>query len=240
MRFTIDDERRSEFDRRQLKAQIAFHDGRTSKDRREGAERRNVFVQDKYLRSVLDAFPSPVLIVDHHMQILDANSRADELIDSETDFYLHRLCGDLLHCLHAKQSEGGCGTTEHCPDCVLRQTVNAVAAGEKTFRRISQLNMEKHGKSLRQWFLISGSEFEYMDQKNVILTMEDVTEIVELRRLIPICANCKKVRDDNNYWQEVEKYLDEHTGVQFSHGICPECVDEMYGGQDWYEKRAKK
>lgn len=240
MRREIDTERRSEFERRQLKAQIAFPDGRTNEDRRAGAERRNAFVQDKYLRSVLNAFPSPVLIVDHHMQILDTNSGAAELIGFETDFYLRRLCGDLLHCIHAKQSEGGCGTTEHCPDCVLRQTVNAVAAGEKTFRRISQLNMEKQDKSLRSWFLISGAEFEYMDQKNVILTLEDVSEIVELRRLIPICANCKKVRDDNDYWQEVEKYFDEHTGVQFSHGICPECLDKMYGEEDWYQKRGKK
>ncbi len=240
MRHEIATDRRSMFDRRQKKGQVGFPDRRASEDRRDGAERRSAFVKDKYLRSVLNAFPSPVLIVDHNLQILDANSRADELIGSETDFYLRRLCGDLMHCIHAKQSEGGCGTTAHCPDCVLRQTVNALAAGEKTFRRMSQLKAEKHGKILSSWFLISGSEFEYIDQKNVILTMEDVSEIVELRRLIPICANCKKMRDDNDYWQEVEKYFDEHTGVQFSHGICPECLEEMYGDQDWYQNRTKK
>lgn len=227
-------ERRSELDRRQSKVQPPFPDRRAKGDRRNGVERRSAFVRDHYLRSVLDAFPSPVLIVDNNLQIMDANSAADKLIGSDTDFYLRHLCGDLMHCIHAKQSEGGCGTTEHCPDCVLRQTANTVSAGEKTFRRMAQLKMEKHGQVSRAWFLISGSEFDYKGRKNIIMTMEDVTEIVELRRLIPICANCKKVRDDNNYWQAVEKYFDKHTGVQFSHGICPECLDEMYGDQDWY------
>ena len=238
-RETVSD-RRSDSDRRQLEVETAFPDRRTQKDRRDGTERRRAFVRDKYLRSVLDAFPSPVLIVDQNLQILDANSSADALIGSEVDFYLRRLCGDLMHCIHAKQSEGGCGTTEHCPDCVLRQTVQAVATEEKTFRRMAQMKMERHGKIISTWFLISGSEFEYNERKNVILTLEDVSEIVELRRLIPICASCKKMRDDNDYWLEVEKYFDKHTAVQFSHGICPECLDKMYGDQDWFKNNGKE
>jgi len=232
--------RRSQYDRRQALAKIDFMDRRADADRRSGVERRRSFIQDKYLISMLDAFPSPVLIVDADMTILDANRAAENLMGPEPDFYLRRLCGDLMHCIHAKKVDAGCGTTEHCPDCALRQAVDAVTAGENTIRRMSRLKMEKEGKTRQVWFLVSGTAFEYMDQRNVILTLEDVTEIVELRRLIPICAECKKVRDDNDYWQEVEKYLRAHTNVQFTHGICPDCSDKLYGGQDWYEKRSKK
>jgi phosphoserine phosphatase RsbU/P len=45
------------------------------------------------------------------------------------------------------------------------------------------------------------------------------------RSLLPICAYCKKIRDDRNYWQRVEEYVSAHTDAQFSHGICPECYE---------------
>jgi len=52
---------------------------------------------------------------------------------------------------------------------------------------------------------------------------EALTQVRQLQGLLPICCYCKKVRDDRDYWQKVEDYLGEHAGVQFSHGICPQC-----------------
>jgi PAS domain-containing protein len=49
-----------------------------------------------------------------------------------------------------------------------------------------------------------------------------------LRGVIPICANCKKIRDDQGYWSQVEVYVREHTEADFSHGICPECMRKLY------------
>ncbi len=51
-------------------------------------------------------------------------------------------------------------------------------------------------------------------------------QIHQLQGLLPICSYCKKIRDDGNYWQQVEGYLSAHTGVQFSHGICPDCYEK--------------
>jgi hypothetical protein len=47
-----------------------------------------------------------------------------------------------------------------------------------------------------------------------------------LSGLLPICSYCKWIRDDNDYWQQLEFYVSEHTNAQFSHGICPSCFDE--------------
>jgi len=47
-----------------------------------------------------------------------------------------------------------------------------------------------------------------------------------LRGLLPICAYCKRIRDDRNYWQRVEVYVSEHTDATFTHGICPSCFEE--------------
>ncbi len=56
-----------------------------------------------------------------------------------------------------------------------------------------------------------------------------LSEVKTLSGLIPICAACKKIRDDNGYWNQLEAYIHEHSEVKFSHGICPDCSQELYG-----------
>jgi sigma-B regulation protein RsbU (phosphoserine phosphatase) len=53
------------------------------------------------------------------------------------------------------------------------------------------------------------------------------TEIRQLKDLIPICAYCRKIRNDDNYWQMVETYINEQTGSNFTHGICPTCSNKL-------------
>jgi sigma-B regulation protein RsbU (phosphoserine phosphatase) len=54
-----------------------------------------------------------------------------------------------------------------------------------------------------------------------------MAKIHELQELIPICSYFKKVRDDRNYWEQVESYISTRTGVQFSHGVCPQCYTKV-------------
>lgn len=61
-----------------------------------------------------------------------------------------------------------------------------------------------------------------------IRQLEDaLAKVKQLQGLIPICSYCKKIRDDRNYWRQVESYLAEHSEAQFSHGICPECYAKL-------------
>lgn len=53
-------------------------------------------------------------------------------------------------------------------------------------------------------------------------------EVKTLRGFIPICASCKKIRDDKGYWQQIEDYISAHSDAVFSHGICQECVEKLY------------
>ncbi len=55
-----------------------------------------------------------------------------------------------------------------------------------------------------------------------------LAEVKILGGLLPICANCKKIRDDKGYWQHVEQYISAHSGVTFSHGLCPDCMRKLY------------
>lgn len=55
-----------------------------------------------------------------------------------------------------------------------------------------------------------------------------LAHVKQLKGLLPICMFCKKIRNDGNYWQQVEDYLVEHTEADFSHSICPECLEKHY------------
>ena len=53
---------------------------------------------------------------------------------------------------------------------------------------------------------------------------EALDNVQRLEGMLPICSYCKKIRDDHDYWQQVETYMSKHAGVQFTHGICPDCI----------------
>jgi hypothetical protein len=53
-------------------------------------------------------------------------------------------------------------------------------------------------------------------------------EVKILRGFLPICASCKKIRDDKGYWQQVEDYIRVHSEAEFTHSLCPECVKKLY------------
>ena len=53
------------------------------------------------------------------------------------------------------------------------------------------------------------------------------THISQLESMLPICSYCKKVRDDNNYWEQVETYIGQRTGTDFSHSVCPDCYENV-------------
>lgn len=65
-------------------------------------------------------------------------------------------------------------------------------------------------------------------ERMIAQLQQAVAEVKTLTGLLPICASCKKIRDDNGYWQQVEYYIGQRTGAEFSHGICPECARRLY------------
>ncbi|MEN6440542.1 MAG: hypothetical protein ABFD97_18365 [Syntrophobacter sp.] len=67
------------------------------------------------------------------------------------------------------------------------------------------------------------------EKEKIIIDLKDaLANIRTLRGLLPICSHCKKIRDDEGYWQQIEYYIHEHSGTQFSHGICPDCLLKYY------------
>ncbi|MCX6967675.1 MAG: response regulator [Verrucomicrobia bacterium] len=81
-------------------------------------------------------------------------------------------------------------------------------------------------------------------RKNTELSLKNeeirqaLAEVKELRGLLPICCNCKKIRDDQNYWCQIDAYLTEHTDVIFSHSLCPECYSNVM--KEWHDQKTEE
>jgi DNA-binding response OmpR family regulator len=70
---------------------------------------------------------------------------------------------------------------------------------------------------------------------------EALARVTQLQGLLPICSYCKKIRDDQNYWQQVESYIAEHSQAQFSHSICPDCYEKLVKPElDHLRRRQRK
>lgn len=59
-----------------------------------------------------------------------------------------------------------------------------------------------------------------------------LSRVRQLQGLLPICSYCKRIRDDKNYWSQVESYIAEHLDIRFSHGICPSCLEAVLKSED--------
>mgnify|MGYP000218157505 CR=1 FL=1 len=74
--------------------------------------------------------------------------------------------------------------------------------------------------------------------KNTILELQKALEEINvLSGLIPICMNCKKIRNDAGYWERVEEYFTKHSNILFSHGLCPDCAKKLYPDFDFNKKK---
>jgi hypothetical protein len=175
------------------------------------------------LRSVFDAIPSIIFVVDDDVRIQEYNAAAAELWLLERSAVLKRRGGEVLSCLHAADVPEGCGRAPSCKDCVIRNSVVEAFQGKRVVRRRKKLEILRDGSKIEIYALITTSPFYYKKRPLVLLVIEDIGEIAELHRLIPICSICKKVRDDKESWFRLEAYFKDHWDVDFSHGYCPDC-----------------
>jgi len=84
---------------------------------------------------------------------------------------------------------------------------------------------------------ITGRKIAELEREKLITELQDaLQEVKQLKGFLPICAHCKKIRDDEGYWDQVESYIAKHTDATFSHGICPECMKEFYPEVDLTKK----
>jgi len=138
-------------------------------------------------------------------------------------------------------------------DAVVTHAV--VVTHDITQRKIVEDELKKHQNHLEEMVKARTAELEKSNQRlqteiierkrleeKKAQLIEDLkaalTNVKRLKGLLPICANCKKIRDDEGFWEEVDSYFHEHSEVEFTHGICPDCMKMLY--PEYYKKKATK
>jgi hypothetical protein len=175
------------------------------------------------LMAVFDALPSLVFVVDQDVRIQEYNAAASDLLMAERKTVLKQRAGEILHCIHSSEVPEGCGRAPFCKDCIIRNSVTEAFQGNRVVRRRTRIELIRDAGRIGLYALITASPFFFQDRPLVLLVIEDISEVAELYRMIPICSVCRKVRDDKESWMLVEAYFKDKWDVDFSHGLCPDC-----------------
>jgi hypothetical protein len=181
-------------------------------------------MNDDYSRSLFDAIALPIFLVDDDVRIFDFNAAAAELLNQEKGKVLKRRGGEALHCIHSAE---GCGRAPQCQDCVVRNSVRAASQGNRLVRQQAQMELLEGGRSQKIQLLVTATPVVVQARRLVLLILEDISELLNLRRLLPICSQCKRIRDDQEYWQSRETYMTPRLHLDLTHGICPVCAEQM-------------
>ena len=181
------------------------------------------------LGTMLNAMPLPVFIVDDDVKIIAFNRTASSLLAGDPKMILRRRAGEILHCIHAGEVAEVCGRAPWCEHCVVRNSVTSSFRDHKMVRQKARMELLEEGKGKKEIFLlVTTAPFEYGGDAFVLLILQDIGELIELKRIVPICSHCKRIRNDDQYWLSVERYFQEHMDLDFSHGLCPECFKRLY------------
>lgn len=106
----------------------------------------------------------------------------------------------------------------------LAASINTMLAG---VARVNQLLAGKNALLAQE--IEERTELEQEREGLIVQLQEALAQVKTLSGFLPICASCKNIRDDSGYWKQIESYLSVHADVTFSHGICPDCAQKLYG-----------
>jgi PAS domain-containing protein len=187
----------------------------------------HLYEDNDFLTNAFNTIPFPILVVDDDMRILFWNSSALRLLRSDVVF--QQRGGEALYCIYSGNTEEGCGHSLQCKTCVLWNSVIEASRGEKVYRKKTIMQRKIGEKVTDVPLLVTTSPFTYENRSLTLLILEDIHELMELGSLLPICANCKKIRSSTNQWEQIEVYIKDHiVDVDFTHGLCPDCMTKLY------------
>ncbi len=194
------------------------------------------------LENVLDS-SNPLCITNIDFEVVMANKAYLEIWHPKITRE-----GRLTKCFESRP-----GILCHTDDCPLQQIING---REEVIYESAKYNIMGQTKT----FIISARPFRDVSGNllGIVESFQDITDRIMaetekgkliddlqaaldrvnvLSGLLPICASCKKIRDDKGYWNQIETYIRDHSQAKFSHGICPDCAKKLY--PEFYEQVEK-
>ncbi|GEM_PF-3142476 len=198
---------------------------------------------ERNMSSVLNNTQDAVVRIDKHLRHIFANPALYEATGFSPDQYLGKTNEEI------GMPEDLCAFWREKHESVFRNKA------PQTF----EFNFRTANKGERVYQAVVTPEFDKSDAVETIVSfMRDITdlkdaeseknaiiaklesalaEIKTLRGFIPICAQCKNIRDDKGYWQQIEEYIQDRSDAQFSHSLCPKCARELYPDMEFPDDR---
>lgn len=176
--------------------------------------------------SLLKTMPLAIVIVNREGRVQIMNEAAQTLFCiSNREAYM-RKSGEVFKCIHAERLEG-CGGSQACLECIVRNSVSDALSRRTFSQRKGVFDIRRDGEDIRLGLLITTSAIIYKNDPMVILLVEDVSAVTQLKGLIPICASCHRIRDKRGEWMSLEKYLSTYAEVELTHDCCPFCSEKL-------------
>jgi PAS domain-containing protein len=190
-----------------------------------------IFDDPRFIAEILDTFPAPTLVVDDDVRILFASRAAREYLGLDTSSahaVLLQRGGHVLHCVNADAVLEGCGRAEACRRCVIRNSVRAAFETGSVQRAKAFMQLRRGDEIVDRYFLVSTSAVHWEARRVALVTIEDISELMQLKSILPVCMSCGRVRDERGDWKNLSVYLKEQADVDVTHGLCATCLERNY------------
>lgn len=179
-------------------------------------------------RVIFDAIPACSFLVDSELRILDLNRAASELLEEDVEFVLASRSGEVLQCLNSSLSPLGCGHSDACKSCLIRSSVGHATRGEKVHREKARMQLHRKGRPEYVHLSVTTTPFAFQGQIYVLLILEDISELIQLRNFLSVCTSCKRIRNAEGQWEDIVDYVNGKIDVDFSHSLCEECLGRLH------------
>ncbi len=177
-----------------------------------------------------DTISDFVSVHDKDFKFTKVNRSLADFVGKKPAELLGRYCYEILH-----------GTDSPWPDCPhveairKRRTVTAELQDPESGKPLlvtCSPYFDEHGRVSGTVHItrdISDQKLAEAEREELIAELQSsLAQVRRLSGLLPICASCKKIRDDKGYWKQIESYIRDHSEAEFSHSICPDCVKKIY------------
>lgn len=170
--------------------------------------------------ALVEQMPDGFIVLDLRGRIIDINTTAQRLFAIDPPA-IGRTLSDLVPDLRRlRGTEGSHGPVALSPRPDSEVAVEVTLTGFSSAGRTGTLLLVRDVTRQRR---------EEKEREKLIADLSDaLTRLKKLKGLLPICPSCKKIRDDQGYWHQVENYMQDHSEVEFSHGLCPDCMERLY------------
>ncbi len=185
-------------------------------------------VPEDLLAGALDAFPSPVFVLDSLLRIQASNQAARRLGVHHNASHPGDSAGEVLDCIHALEDASGCAHNPGCNKCLLRQTVRSVTRPGETRRQRVRVRIQQFEREREVLMILTVSPFLHRGKTAVLLVLEDVRDLGQASRHLPFCRHCKKLQNTQLDWDNLEGYFKRQWDIELAQGICPDCLKKQF------------